>query len=141
MQVGPLGQLIATLKNGRLAVGSYDTTKVVATIPNNSSVSAIIDTDGCIVEEIYIPSTGWGSAASMVINKSVDNTNGSFAPLYDKDGTEYTFTVGAIPAPGRFIRVPKGDLDGARYLQLVSGTHGAPVNCTGCAILVLLRAI
>jgi hypothetical protein len=140
MQTGPLGQLVVTTKNGRLPTGGYDVVQAVATIPNNSSVSAIVDTSGYIVEEIFIPNTGWGSAASMTINKSIDNTNGSFAPLYDKDGTEYTFTVGAITAPGRFIRVPKGDLDGARYLQLVSGTHASPTNCTGCAIQIILRA-
>jgi hypothetical protein len=140
MQTGPLGQLVATLKNGILQIGGYSSVVVPATIANNAPMSLVIDTDGYIVEELFIPNTGWGSAASMTINKSLDNTPGSFGPLYTSAGAEYVITVGAVTAPGRFIAIPKGDLDGARFLQLLSGTHAAPVNCTGCAIKVIMRA-
>lgn len=116
---------------------TYSPVAADAAIANAAALSAVIDTKGLILKAIIIPSTGWpAGGANMTLLTSTDNV--TFYPVYDVDGSEVTFTVGILAA-SRAIRIPSGDVDLGRYLKLRSGTAAAPVNCTGCAIVAVLR--
>jgi hypothetical protein len=114
---------------------TYIPVTAAATIANGASQSAAVDIAGKIVKEIIVPTSGW-SGANMTLLSS--NDNATFYPVYETDGTEATITIGVLSAD-RAIRIPTGDLDLGRYLKLRSGTVASPQNCTGCAIVVVMR--
>lgn len=138
---GHLGQFVIDLENNRIPVANspYEPLAVVSTIANAAAIGPALDTLGYCIEEILVPAAGW-SGSNISIDKSLDGTN--WAALYDKSGVEYLVTVGALSAD-RFVHIPPGELDGARYIRLRSGTHASPQNCTGsgCAIQVVMRRL
>lgn len=93
---------------------------VAATIANGQSLSAELELGEGRLAAIQMPAD-WTTAG---ITFQVAAAGGSFANLYDAEGTEYAVTVGA----SRMVLLPIADFLGFARVKIRSGTAGSPVN-------------
>lgn len=103
-----------------------------ATIGAGQNASNVLDLNGCVLTAIAVPSN-WTSAN---ISLSVSNDNINWYALYNTGGTEYILNVpGSLPAQ---LAIDPTVLHGARYVQVISGTHGAKVNQVNAVSLTVV---
>lgn len=103
---------------------------VIATIQAGQSLSGTVDLYGMSLQGIMMPAA-W-TAASITFAVSVDGV--TFNPMTDPAGTEKTITVSA----SKYIALSTYDYRGVRYLQVRSGTSGAPVAQVAQAQITLV---
>lgn len=102
-----------------------------AVIPNGAAaLSAAIDLSAARLVMIEMPAT-W-VAANLTFAAS-STLAGTYTPLYDQYGTEYTVTA----STSRSIVVALADFVGVRYLKIRSGPVASPVNQTADRTLTL----
>lgn len=107
-----------------------DLASLDVTIANGQSVSPAAAIGGYHVVGILMPAA-W-TAAALSFQGSLDDV--TFRPLFDRYGTEVSFTVAA----SRLLIVSPTDLGTLKSLKLQSGTSTAAVPQGQAATLTLL---
>lgn len=85
----------------------------VVTIDNGETKSAVLDTSSNVITGIIAPATFDGSQITLEVS---DSASGTFVPLLNSDGTDYTLVVAASQA---VIVVPQF-VAGWRFLKFVA---------------------
>lgn len=117
------GAVVPVILNeaGAIPVTTGQITSVTAAIASGASISGDIDLGTARLGRIAMPAA-W-TAADLTLQTSHDGTAGSWNPLYDKDGAEYTIKA----AQARSMLIPLSDMLSVRYLRIRSGTSATPV--------------
>jgi hypothetical protein len=106
-------------------------------IPNNESLSGMIDLGTHQLVAIEMPATWAGTAitfqAKSKLQEDEDVAQGEPNPevwkdVYNDAGTEVSITVGANQIVGIATAVLKDAIGPLRYIRLRSGTSGSPVQ-------------
>lgn len=95
-----------------------------AIILNGASQSAVLDVTERVIVAIALPAT-WTAASITFL--AADTAEGTFQPVYDAAGVEYT----VVAVQGHVVVVPADATRAFRYVKLRSGTGGTPVNQGG----------
>lgn len=106
------------------AIAAYP---VSVTIANGASLSGAADLTAFADQGYPKPiallmPAAWTSAA-ITVQASEDGS--TFYNVFVQGGTEYTLTT---PLASQYIILTPGDLRGANYIKIRSGTSGSPVN-------------
>lgn len=96
------------------------TTYTIATIPSGQSLSDVIVMGATRITAIVIDGT-W-TAGVMTFQASIDGV--TFYPVYDKAGSEVTYTV----ASDRYVKAEPSDFLGVCFLKIRSGTFSSGSN-------------
>lgn len=100
-------------------------------IDSGSALTDVIDLQHYLLTGIIMP--GSWTTANLTFAASAES-DGTFVPVYDDAGTEYTVTAAA----SRCIQIDPVKLAGARYIKVRSGTSGSPVNQGADRLLTLV---
>lgn len=92
-----------------------------AIILNGASQSGVLDVTERVVVAVSLPAT-WTAASITFL--AADTADGTFLPVYDAAGVEYT----VVAAAAHCVVVPSDATRAFRYVKLRSGTGGSPVN-------------
>lgn len=92
-----------------------------AVIASSGDTSAAVDVNGTTVCGIYTPSALTGDTLSF---EAAQASDGTFVPVKDDEGNEYTVTVATSEAG--FYYIPPAILSGVQFLKVKSsGTEAA----------------
>jgi hypothetical protein len=103
-------------------------------IADSASLSGAVDIQSARLAGLFLPASFVGSVLTF---QACDTAAGTYANIYDDDGSELTVNITAVPCAIANLTVLQA-LSAFPFIKIRSGTAGTPSTQTGAKGIILV---